>query len=106
MDRRKIYLTFVLVLILALHSIATLGKNDEIVDWTNEQDAERIIGLPGQPTNVDFAQYSRYITVEKNIDRDLFYCLIATTEDPYSKPLFLWLNGGIYYFEKSNSIYP
>ena len=106
MDRCKIYLTFVLVLILMLQSTATLGKNDEIVDWRNEQATDRITGLPGQPTNANLAQYSGYITVDKNAGRALFYWLIEATENSSSKPLVLWLNGGIYYSEKSNSIYP
>eukprot|EP01018_Ginkgo_biloba_P005827 Gb_35188 [translate_table: standard] len=63
-------------------------------DWRNEQVRDRITQLPGQPRNVNFAHYSGYITVDKEAGRALFYWLIEATEDPSSKPLVLWLNGG------------
>ncbi|KAK4485318.1 hypothetical protein RD792_007954, partial [Penstemon davidsonii] len=57
-------------------------------------ESDRIIKLPGQPANVKFSQYSGYVTVDQEAGRALFYWLIEASEDPESKPLVLWLNGG------------
>ncbi|GAY49568.1 hypothetical protein CUMW_120120 [Citrus unshiu] len=61
-----------------------------------EQEKDRIIKLPGQPPNVNFSQYSGYITVDRKAGRALFYWLGEAPVDrqPASKPLVLWLNGG------------
>ncbi|CAO2817845.1 unnamed protein product [Amaranthus hypochondriacus] len=58
------------------------------------QEKDRIKWLPGQPQNVNFAQYSGYITVDKQAGKALFYWLTESPSDPDSKPLLLWLNGG------------
>ncbi|KAL3634765.1 hypothetical protein CASFOL_021819 [Castilleja foliolosa] len=56
--------------------------------------ADKISKLPGQP-NVDFQQYSGYITVDEKQERSYFYYFVeAETNIPASKPLVLWLNGG------------
>lgn len=64
--------------------------------YVEEQKRDRIIELPGQPSNVDFRQYSGYITVNEERGRALFYWLAESpsTRDPKSRPLVLWLNGG------------
>ncbi|XP_022957332.1 serine carboxypeptidase-like 27 [Cucurbita moschata] len=64
--------------------------------YNAEQDRDRITQLPGQPKNVDFAQYSGYVTVDKQAGRALFYWLAETPASrvPESRPLVLWLNGG------------
>ncbi|GFP84549.1 serine carboxypeptidase-like 40 [Phtheirospermum japonicum] len=54
--------------------------------------ADKIDSLLGQP-NVKFSQYSGYVTVDPNAGRALFY-YFAEAEDPSTKPLVLWLNGG------------
>ncbi|XP_042405998.1 serine carboxypeptidase II-2-like [Zingiber officinale] len=54
----------------------------------------RVTALPGQSFNVSFAHYSGYVTVNKEAGRALFYWFFEATEDPASKPLVLWLNGG------------
>ncbi|PIN05224.1 Carboxypeptidase D [Handroanthus impetiginosus] len=56
------------------------------------KEADKILSLPGQP-EVSFSQYSGYITVDPNAGRALFY-YFAESEDPSTKPLVLWLNGG------------
>eukprot|EP00249_Psilotum_nudum_P000929 c13136_g1_i1 orf=52-1518(+) len=61
--------------------------------WEEEQELDRIIKLPGQPS-VSFEQYSGYIAVDENAGRALFYWLTEAEEDAPSKPLVLWLNGG------------
>uniref|UniRef100_A0A5B6YLL1 Carboxypeptidase n=1 Tax=Davidia involucrata TaxID=16924 RepID=A0A5B6YLL1_DAVIN len=65
-------------------------------DYREEQEKDRIIKLPGQPENVDFSQYSGYITVDSTLRRNLFYWLVEApaSRDPMSKPLVLWLTGG------------
>ncbi|XP_059666099.1 serine carboxypeptidase-like 27 isoform X1 [Cornus florida] len=65
-------------------------------DYPKEQEMDRVTDLPGQPSNVDFSQYSGYVTVDPPIGRNLFYWLIEApaSRDPMSKPLVLWLSGG------------
>lgn len=58
-----------------------------------EQEADRVIGLPGQP-EVNFTHYAGYITVNKTNGRALFYWFFEATQEPENKPLLLWLNGG------------
>lgn len=55
--------------------------------------AEEIAALPGQP-KVSFKQYGGYITVDDKQNRSLFYYFAEAENDPASKPLVLWLNGG------------
>ena len=58
-----------------------------------EEEADRISALPGQP-KVSFQQFSGYVTVNKVAGRALFYWLTEAANDPLSKPLVIWLNGG------------
>ncbi|KAH9703605.1 serine carboxypeptidase-like 27 [Citrus sinensis] len=60
-----------------------------------DQDKDKITVLPGQPTNVDFNQYSGYVSVNQQAGRALFYWLIESpaSRKPESRPLILWLNG-------------
>lgn len=55
----------------------------------------KITKLPGQP-QVSFQHYSGYITVDELKHRSLFYYFAEAELDPSSKPLVLWLNGGIF----------
>lgn len=85
----RVYLLFVVVCLFE----STILAAD--FDWRNEQLKDRIDQLPGQPSNVNFDQYSGYVTVDKKAGRALFYWFIEATEDAESKPLLLWLNGGM-----------
>lgn len=58
-----------------------------------EQEADRVIRLPGQP-RVNFKQYAGYVTVSESHGRALFYWFFEATHTPERKPLLLWLNGG------------
>ncbi|KAI7740217.1 hypothetical protein M8C21_001293 [Ambrosia artemisiifolia] len=58
------------------------------------QQLDQVTNLPGQTFNVDFTHYAGYVTVNQENGRALFYWLTEATEDPASKPLVLWLNGG------------
>lgn len=55
--------------------------------------ADLITSLPGQPP-VSFKQYSGYVTIDPLAGRSFFYYFVEAQEDPASKPLTLWLNGG------------
>ncbi|KAA8522858.1 hypothetical protein F0562_009281 [Nyssa sinensis] len=60
---------------------------------TKHQKLDQISALPGQP-RVSFAQFSGYVTVNKQHGRALFYWLTEATSNPEKKNLVLWLNGG------------
>lgn len=57
-------------------------------------EADKITSLPGQP-QVKFKQYAGYITIDENQHRALFYYFAEAEIEPASKPLVLWLNGGM-----------
>lgn len=54
---------------------------------------DRITLLPGQP-QVEFNQFSGYVTVDEKNQRALFFYFAEAEKDAASKPLVLWLNGG------------
>jgi serine carboxypeptidase-like clade II len=57
--------------------------------------ADKISELPGQPGKATFDQYAGYVTVDETSGKALFYYFVeAAAEDPSTKPLVLWLNGG------------
>lgn len=55
---------------------------------------DRIETLPGQP-KVGFQQYSGYISIDEKQGRALFYYFVEAETNADSRPLVLWLNGGI-----------
>lgn len=59
-----------------------------------DKEGDRIASLPGQPP-VNFRQYSGYITVDEKQQRSYFYYFVEAETEPASKPLVLWLNGGM-----------
>ncbi|CAI0427607.1 unnamed protein product [Linum tenue] len=63
-------------------------------DSAAQQQLDKVLELPGQNFEVSFAQYSGYLTVNEKAGRALFYWFFEAVEDPGSKPLILWLNGG------------
>ncbi|VVB10910.1 unnamed protein product [Arabis nemorensis] len=83
-------------LVNALFAIAILAtahlSNCEAVLSQKEQD--KVSKLPGQDFNVSFAHYSGFVTTNEKLGRALFYWFFEAVEDPTSKPLVLWLNGG------------
>lgn len=81
---------FLLFVFLSVYCSVTLSVSDPIT----QQKLDQVSNLPGQNFNVDFAQYSGYVTVSEESGRALFYWLTEAVEDPASKPLVLWLNGG------------
>lgn len=62
------------------------------------KEANKILAWPGQPKGLNFVQYSGYVTIDPNAGRALFYYFAESDSSPYSKPLVLWLNGGMRLF--------
>uniref|UniRef100_A0A0D9VUP5 Carboxypeptidase n=1 Tax=Leersia perrieri TaxID=77586 RepID=A0A0D9VUP5_9ORYZ len=58
------------------------------------KEADKVSELPGQPGRADFDQYAGYVTVSATSGKALFYYFVEAAEDPSTKPLVLWLNGG------------
>ncbi|KFK38250.1 hypothetical protein AALP_AA3G088900 [Arabis alpina] len=85
-----------LLLLLLISLLLTISSSCNASTYVEEQKRDRIIELPGQPSNIDFRQYSGYITVNQEHGRALFYWLVESplTRVPKSRPLVLWLNGG------------
>lgn len=92
----------------ALFAITLLATthfcNCEAVLSQKEQD--KVSKLPGQNFNVSFAHYSGFVTTNENLGRALFYWFFEAVEDADSKPLVLWLNGGLLQTEKKPKISP
>lgn len=63
-------------------------------DPTAQQLLDRVSELPGQTFDVSFSHYSGYVTVNEEFGRALFYWFVEAVDEPSSKPLVLWLNGG------------
>ncbi|KAI3522108.1 hypothetical protein L1887_11587 [Cichorium endivia] len=64
-----------------------------IVQQQGSKEADRIHRLPGQP-QVNFDQYSGYVTVDSKAEKALFYYFAESPHNSSTKPLLLWLNGG------------
>ncbi|GJN00719.1 hypothetical protein PR202_ga17918 [Eleusine coracana subsp. coracana] len=88
---------------LLLHAVAVAGILLLVVPaavfakeeaWRGEQERDRVPRVPGQPFNPSFAHYAGYVTVSEQRGAALFYWFFEAAEDPGSKPLVLWLNGG------------
>ncbi|XVE98617.1 hypothetical protein REPUB_Repub03eG0121900 [Reevesia pubescens] len=63
-------------------------------DSVAQQKLDKVHTLPGQSFNCSFEHYAGYVTVNEGSGRALFYWFFEAAEDPDSKPLLLWLNGG------------
>ncbi|KAK6136258.1 hypothetical protein DH2020_029989 [Rehmannia glutinosa] len=83
---------FLLLFIANLHSIKCTQSFSS--DLYNQQQLDQVLKLPGQNFSVNFSHYAGYVTVNKESGRALFYWFFEADEDPSSKPLVLWLNGG------------
>lgn len=79
-------LIFALLLILFCASCSLGGSN--------EQEADRVAHLPGQPGSPSVSQFAGYVTVNEQHGRALFYWFFEAQAMPSEKPLLLWLNGG------------
>jgi len=70
------------------------SSSDLSLDPFTQQKVVKNGRLPGQNFDVAFAHYSGYITVNEKSGRAFFYWFVESDENPSSKPLLLWLNGG------------
>ncbi|CAL5081823.1 unnamed protein product [Urochloa decumbens] len=75
-------------------TFAHLPELCKAIPPSGRKEADRVLGLPGQPPRVNFRQYSGYVTVNPEHGRELFYYFVESPYDAASKPLILWLNGG------------
>lgn len=80
--------------LLLCSSFATSSSSSSTTDPFLQQRRDRVARLPGQDFNISFAHYAGYITVNDKAGRALFYWFIEAQQDPLSKPIVLWLNGG------------
>lgn len=80
-----------LTCLLAWQSLLTSAAKDQ---HGQLRERRRVAELPGQHFNLSFAHYTGYITVHPQTQRTLFYWFVEAAQDPSSKPLLLWLNGG------------
>ena len=86
-----LFLLLSVSLAIARVSFSTEGLSPDVLA---QQNADRVIKLPGQPPDVYFNQYAGYITVNESHGRALFYWFFEATSSPEKQPLLLWLNGG------------
>lgn len=92
---RWVFVPLLQILILSLNlDVGSCSSSSSSQDPLTQQKLDRVNYLPGQNFDVGFEQYSGYVTVNEKSGRALFYWLIEAVEDPSSKPLVLWLNGG------------
>lgn len=76
--------------------LTNCSNNGFSEDPYGRQELDKVFQLPGQGFNVSFAHYSGFVTVNDEAGRALFYWFFEAAEDPASKPLVLWLNGGLF----------
>lgn len=93
MEQRQIFVLHVvmifLLILLASHGCYSVKAEEK----GGGEEGDRILKLPGQPT-VSFHQFSGYVTVNQLAGRALFYWLTEAAQNPLTKPLVIWLNGG------------
>ncbi|CAA3001038.1 serine carboxypeptidase-like 25 [Olea europaea subsp. europaea] len=94
MEKQRVSVSVIAILLLALHVSSNYTEEEE--------ESDRIEALPGQP-KVTFQQFSGYVTVNEVAGRALFYWLTEAVQDPLEKPLVVWLNGGRAVFDDNIS---
>lgn len=68
------------------------GYNGNLAKGFPEEDL--VTKLPGQP-EVAFRQFAGYVDIDVKAGRSLFYYFVEAEKQPHTKPLTLWLNGGL-----------
>ncbi|XLR36601.1 hypothetical protein S83_064501 [Arachis hypogaea] len=88
-----VMLLFHLSLLLLLSSMEVLSfPSSSSSSSSFDGNEDRIGMLPGQPENIEFEQFSGYVTVDQKKHKNLFYYFVESQTHPSSKPLVLWLN--------------
>lgn len=84
------------VIVLLIFAKVELGRSRDYnsSDPPAQQQLDKVSNLPGQVFDLSFAHYSGFVTVDQEAGRSLFYWFFEAVENPSSKPLVLWLNGG------------
>lgn len=101
MEGRGGFSLALLICLLAWQSLLTSAAKDQ---HGQLRERSRVAELPGQDFNLSFAHYTGYITVHPQTQRTLFYWFVEAAQDPSSKPLLLWLNGGATHLSLSLSL--
>lgn len=96
--RVSFFLLHLLIIFYLNLQLGSCSFSSSSSDPITQQKIDRVNYLPGQNFDVAFTHYSGYITVNEEFGRALFYWFIEAVEDPSSKPLLLWLNGGWLFF--------
>ncbi|KAI3849321.1 hypothetical protein MKW92_002907 [Papaver armeniacum] len=68
-------------------------KNNAMNSEEQARESDRVTSLPGQPP-VSFQHYAGYVKIREKDEKALFYWFFEAQENPSTKPLVLWLNGG------------
>lgn len=89
---------WVIVLLISVLAFAKVEvgrcRDYNSTDPPAQQQLDKVSKLPGQVFDLSFAHYSGFVTVDQEAGRSLFYWFFEAVENPSSKPLVLWLNGG------------
>ncbi|XP_042511691.1 serine carboxypeptidase 1-like [Macadamia integrifolia] len=65
-----------------------------LIPQQGSKESDKILQLPGQPSDAIINQYGGYITVNNTTGRALYYYFVEAETNKESKPLILWFNGG------------
>jgi serine carboxypeptidase-like clade 2 len=76
-----------------LHSTGE-AANVSHIKYTADAEKDRVRFLPGWGAEISFGLFSGYVNVDKDTGKHFFYILTESEEQPKTKPLVLWLNGG------------
>ncbi|KAF9620595.1 hypothetical protein IFM89_013621 [Coptis chinensis] len=93
MKRRLLFFHLFFLLVKLQTSSSTSCSFDSEPAY-QQQEKDRVLELPGLSVNVSFEHYSGFVTVNEESGRNLFYWFLEAVEDPSSKPLVIWLEGG------------
>ena len=79
------------VLLALLLSCSVAVEAAQYTDAARRDAVPRLPGLPGPVSGV----YSGYVSVDQKAGRELFYVFAEAKTSPGTRPLVLWLNGGL-----------
>lgn len=69
-------------------------ENDVFTNYTKAAMNDRITSLPGLDFDLDFNQFSGYLTVSEATNRSIFYWYVESQSNPSTDPVVFWTNGG------------
>ncbi|KAI3840349.1 hypothetical protein MKX03_005845 [Papaver bracteatum] len=83
----------VLGFIISSSGLASRDVKSAMNSEEQARESDRVTSLPGQPP-VNFQHYAGYVKIREQDEKALFYWFFEAQENPSTKPLVLWLNGG------------